>query len=156
VVADFYPPMTYSPIWTAIAVGILLGIAGWGLVIWAQTLPARSRQEPPLPPGWRLARLKGDYLERIDELVRLADSGELSVRRAHQELSIAVRSFVEEASGVAAPTMTLAELRGNPDPALRPVSDVVRGFYPIEFGPDRFASVAEAAGYAREVVARWM
>jgi hypothetical protein len=147
--------MTYSPVWTAIAVAILVGIAGWGLVVWTQTLPARSAPEAPLPPGWRLARLKGDYLERIDEVVRLADSGELSVRRAHQELSIAVRQFVQEASGVSAPTMTLAELRRNPDPALRPVSDVVRGLYPVEFGPERFVSVAEAAGYAREVVARW-
>jgi hypothetical protein len=155
VVADFYPPMTYSPIWNAIAIAILVGILGWGLVIWAQTLPARATPEPPLPPGWRLARLKDDYLERIDEVVRLAGSGELSVRRAHQELSVAVRSFVQEASGISAPTMTLSELRGSPDPALRPVSDVVRGLYPVEFGPDRFVSVAEAAGYAREVVERW-
>ncbi len=153
--ADFYPPITYSPLWTAIGVVIVLGVLGWAVVVWAQTRPARVEPEPELPPGWWLAQLKGRYIQRIDEVVRLGDAGELSPRRAHQELSVVVRDFVQEASGVQAPTMTLAELGRTGDPALAPVSDVVRGLYPVEFGPERAVSVAAAAAYAREVVARW-
>jgi hypothetical protein len=155
VAAEFYPPMTYSPLWSAIGVVIVLGVLGWALVIWAQTRPARVEPEPELPPGWWLAGLKEGYLERIDEINRLHDAGELSARRAHQELSVAVRDFVHEASGVPAPTMTLAELRRSGDPSLAPVSEIVRGLYPVEFGPDRPGSVRAAAGAAREVVARW-
>jgi hypothetical protein len=155
VAAEFYPPMTYSPLWSAIGVVIVLGVLGWALVIWAQTRPARVEPEPELPRGWWLAGLKEGYLERIDEINRLHDAGELSARRAHQELSVAVRDFVHEASGVRAPTMTLAELRRSGDPSLAPVSEIVRGLYPVEFGPDRPGSVRAAAGAAREVVARW-
>jgi len=155
VVADFYPPMTYSPLWSAIGVVILGGIVGWAVVVWSQTRAARVEPEPDLPPGWRLARLKRDYIERIDEIVRHSEAGELSDRRAHQELSVVVREFVHAASGVRAPTMTLADLGRIGDPDLARVSDVVRGLYPVEFGPDRPVSVGAAAAYARGVVARW-
>lgn len=153
--ADFYPPMSYSPLWLAIAVAILLGIVGWASVIWAQTRPARSAEPAPPSPQWRLAILKRQYVARIDEIVRLADADELSVRRAHQELSLGVRQFVQEASGVTAPTMTLTELGRTGIPEMAPVSDVVLRLYPVEFGPDRTGSVREAATVARDVVARW-
>jgi hypothetical protein len=102
-----------------------------------------------------MARLKGDYIERINEIVRLADAGEIDARRAHQELSVALRQFVQEASGISAPTMTLSELGHSRNPVLAPVTEVVRGIYPVEFGPDRHASVFQAAAYARQVVAEW-
>jgi hypothetical protein len=147
--------MAYSPLWTAIGVVILLGVVGWALFVWLSTRPARIPAPPPLPPGWRLAALKHEYAERIDEIVRLHGTGELTARRAHQELSVAVREFVQEITGVDAPTMTLAELAGAGDPALRPVSEVVRGLYPVEFGPERPVSVEAAGRYARDVVVRW-
>ena len=153
--AEFYPPMAYSPVWLYIGVILLMAIGGWAAVIWAQTRPGRTPRAPEPPPGWRMARLKGDYLERIEEIVRLADAGELDARRAHQELSVALRQFVHEASGISAPTMTLADLGQSRNPALAPVTEVVRGIYPVEFGPDRDTSVATAAAYAREVIARW-
>ena len=114
------------------------------MVIWAQTRPGRTPREPDPPPGWRMARLKGDYIERIDEIVRLADAGEIDARRAHQELSVALRQFVQEASGISAPTMTLSELGHSRNPVLGPVTEIVRGIYPVEFGPDRHASVFQA------------
>ena len=153
--ADFYAPMTYSPVWLYLGVIILMAIVGWAVVIWAQTRPGRTPREPEPPPGWRMARLKGDYIERINEIVRLADAGEIDARRAHQELSVALRQFVQEASGISAPTMTLSELGHSRNPVLAPVTEVVRGIYPVEFGPDRHSSVFRAAAYARQVVAEW-
>lgn len=153
--ADFYPPMTYSPVWLYLGVVILTAIVGWALVIWAQTRPGRTSRQPEPPPGWRMTRLKGDYLARIDEIVRLADAGEIDTRRAHQELSVVLRQFVQEASGINAPTMTLVELGHSRYPALGPVTEVVRSIYPVEFGPERDTSVYQAASYGREVVARW-
>ncbi len=152
---EFYPPMTYSPLWLVLGTVILLAIAGWGVVIWAQTRPPRPAAVVPEPPGWRLAQLKAGYLARIDEIVRLVEHDDLSPRRAHQELSAAVRQFVEEASGLRAPTMTLSELGRSGVPALAPVTDIVLRLYPVEFGPDASAPVQHAADVARGVVSRW-
>ena len=152
----FYGPMAYSTVWTIIGVVILLAIVGWYAVVWWQTRPAPPpRPVPPPPPGWALARLKGDYLARIDEIVGLVHGGDLSQRRGHQELSTTVRQFVQDASGVAAPTMTLTDLGRSGVAQLESVTDVVLLLYPVEFGPDRSASVAQAADVARRVVDRW-
>jgi len=153
---DFYPPMTYSTLWLVIGLVILLALLGWGVVIWWQTRPARPLPPAPEPPpGWRLGHLKAGYLARIDEIVRLAGTNELSTRRAHQELSVTVRQFVQEASGHEAPTMTLTELGRSGVPSLAPVADVVLRLYPVEFGPDSPAAVVVAADVARGVVSRW-
>ncbi|WP_295698938.1 hypothetical protein [Lapillicoccus sp.] len=152
----FYAPMTYSVLWTVIGVVIMLAIVGWAFVIWWQTRPVPPpKPTPPPPPGWLLGQLKGQYLSRIDEIVRLAEAAELSSRRAHQELSTTVRQFVQEASGLRAPTMTLTELGRSGVAQLEPVTDVVLRLYPVEFGPDREASVATSADVARGVVQRW-
>ena len=153
--ADFYAPMTYSPVWLYIGVVIVMSILGWALVIWAQTRPGRTPRAPEPPREWWMTRLKGDYIERIDEIVRLADAGEIDSRRAHQDLSVALRQFVHEASGISAPTMTLSDLGHSRNPSLGPVTEVVRGIYPVEFGPERETSVYQAASYARGVVAGW-
>ncbi len=153
---DFYPPMAYSTLWLVLGLVILAALLGWGVVIWWQTRPARPPQAAPEPPpGWRLGNLKAGYVRRIDEIVRLAGAGELSTRRAHQELSVTVRQFVQEASGLTAPTMTLTELGRSGVPSLVPVTDVVLRLYPVEFGPDSTAGVGTAADVAREVVTRW-
>jgi len=153
---EFYPPMTYSTGWLVIGLVILVAILGWAVVIWWQTRPAKPPEPAPEPPpGWRLENLKIGYLARIDEIVRLAGTNELSPRRAHQELSGTVRQFVQEASGLKAPTMTLTELGRSGVPSLEPVTDVVLRLYPAEFGPDGTASVATAAEVARGVVSRW-
>ncbi len=152
----FYAPITYSILWAVIGVVILLALAGWALVIWWQTRPAPPPEPAsPPPPGWMLGQLKGQYLSRIDEIVALAAAGGLSPRRGHQELSTTVRQFVQEASGLRASTMTLTELGRSGVAQLQPVTDVVLRLYPIEFGPDREASVATSAEAARGVVQRW-
>ena len=73
--ADFYAPMTYSPVWLYLGVIILMAMVRVGRGDRAQTRPGRAPREPEPPPGWRMARLKGDYIERINEIVRLADGG---------------------------------------------------------------------------------
>ena len=111
--AEFYPPMAYSPVWLYIGVILLMAIGGWAAVIWAQTRPGRTPRPPEPPLGWRMARLKGDYLERIEEIVRLAEAGELDARRAHQALSVALRQFVHEASGISAPATATGSSKGS-------------------------------------------
>ncbi|HET7399341.1 MAG TPA: hypothetical protein VFJ94_12555 [Intrasporangium sp.] len=149
----FYAPDPYSRTWLWVGAGLLLAVALWYLWVWWSTRP-RPVHGPVAATGGRLERLRADYTRQIDVVVARADAGEISQRRAHQQLSVLVRHFVQEASGIAAPTMTLTDLVGS-GARLGPVSRVVRRLYPGEFAPREADTLAEAAAGARDVVARW-
>lgn len=149
----FYAPDLYAARWLWIGLALVGVVLLWYLWVWRSTrdrplvVPARIRPD-------RLARLRADYARQIDVVVMAAATGEISQRRAHQQVSVLVRHFVQEVSGIHAPTMTLTDLT-NEGSRLSPVSRVVGVLYPGEFAPREVQTVAGAARVAKEVVARW-
>ncbi len=151
----FYAPMGYSTVWLVVGIVLLLAVAGWYVVVWAQTRPAPPPPPAPAePPGFRVMRLQEHALHRIDEIVRDVQDGRSSPRRGHQELSATVREFVRDASGLGVTTMTLTELGRSGQPRLGVLTDTVLTLYPGEFGPAE-ASVVDAAEAARRAVTSW-
>ncbi|MCU1538586.1 MAG: hypothetical protein JWP82_2937 [Humibacillus sp.] len=149
----FYAPDLYSGRWLWIGLGVLLLVALWSAFVILSTRPRRVRI-PPRVTTDRLTRLRADYARQIDLVLDLVARGELTQRAGHQRLSVLVRHFVQEVSGIHAPTMTLTELTATGE-RLTPVAQVVSDLYPGEFGPDEARSLAGAGAVAKEVVARW-
>lgn len=149
----FYPPDPYAPIWVWVGAGILVVVALWYVLVWRVTRE-RPVVIPPRATPERMSRLRADYVRQIDAVVRRTESGEITDRRAHQQISVLLRHFVQEASGVRAPTMTLTDLTAS-GPRLTPVSRVVAALYPGEFAPQETRTLAGAAAAAKEVVSRW-
>jgi hypothetical protein len=133
---------------------VVLGVVLlWYLWVWRATRERPTVVPPRIRPD-RLARLRADYARQIDVVVTAAGTGAISQRRAHQQVSVLVRHFVQEVSGIHAPTMTLTELTSE-GARLSPVSQVVGVLYPGEFAPRESQTVVGAARVAKEVVARW-
>lgn len=154
----FYAPDPYSSWWWWTGVAVLVVIALWFTAIWWATRP-RPVRVPPRATGDRLTRLRADYTREIDLVAARVRTGEITPRLGHQQVSLLVRHFVQEASGIRAPTMTLTDLQAT-GARLTPVSDVVGALYPGEFGPDDIdpdgaQTLGEAVAIAKEVVARW-
>ena len=149
----FYPPDPYAAWWPWVGVALLLVVAGWYLLV-AHLTRERPESEPVPLPGDRVARLRAEYARQIDLVVAREQDGAISARSAHQQLSVLVRHFVQELSGIRAPTMTLSDLAATGS-RLTPVARVVSQLYPGEFAPESAASVAGAADVAKEVVRRW-
>ena len=160
---DFFGPLDYSAWFPWVGLGLLVLVAAW----YTYVLPSTRRrpavrtaaQTAPSAPfaAPDLARLRRDYLQRIDAVDREAAAGTRSNRSAHQELSLLVRGFVRDASGVDAPRMTLAELRAV-SPAARNLpaaADAVAAMYPGEFATAPASAVPDAAETARGVVRSW-
>lgn len=149
--ADFYGPLLYSPWLLWLGVGLAALLTGWFLFVFLST---RRTQAPAnhLLPAPDLNALQKDFLERINKVAADADTGRLPARQAHQELSLLVRIFVQSASGVAAPRMTLAELQEKGPP---PLATAIARLYPGEFAAHPQESPAAAAEIAREVVRSW-
>ena len=169
---DFLGPLDYSAWFPWAGLGLLALVAGWCGYVFLST-----RRRPPVPQaappdpgpgaGPDLARLRREYLLRIDAVASGAAAGTRSGRSAHQELSLLLRSFVRDASGLDATRMTLAELRAlsQATPGLQPLSHApiglpalsraVAAIYPAAFGPAAASGVPEAAETAREVIRSW-
>ena len=164
---DFFGPLEYSAWFPWAALGLLVLIAAWYTYLVRSTRGRPAAQqatrtpEPPAVAVPDLARLRRDYLQRIDAVDREAAAGTRSGRSSHQELSLLIRSFVRDASGVDATRMTLAELRavgpsaGPPAHGVPAAADAIAALYPAEFAAGPASGVPDAARAAREVVRSW-
>lgn len=148
----FYAPLQYSQGWLWTGLALLALLLGWyGFVLFS----TRGRAPAPRPrftPPSDLASLKQVYLQRIDAVVADAAAGLLSTRESHRELSLLVRKFARDVTGVDAPRMTLAELHGHPLPS---AAEAVSRIYPGEFGLEPLPAVSDSAETARRAVQQW-
>lgn len=162
---DFFGPLDYSAWFPWAALGLLILVAAWYALVILCTRRRPVAQDaaqtgPVAAPD--LARLRRDYLQRIDAVDREVTAGTRTSRSSHQELSLLIRSFVRDASGLDATRMTLAELRAagqeaadQPARGLPAAADAIAAMYPAEFALLPAPGVPDAARTAREVVRSW-
>lgn len=150
----FFPPIGYAWFWPAIGVLLLLSVAGWlGFVFfWTRKSKIGSASTPiPLPPR-RLPSVRAKYSALIEDIAAQYHRGEIDAREANQQLSVAVRGFTREVTGLSSDRMTLAELR---TVGLPPLEAAVAFFYPAEFGLESSPQVGESVALAHQVVRAW-
>lgn len=149
----FYGPLPYNPAWVWCGAVILALVAGWYAYLWWSTRAApTSRAAPTRPALTDLPALKAAYLQRIQDVDRDAAAGTLEARAAHQQISMLLRGFVRDATGVDATRMTQQDLAQHPLPA---AADAVEALYPAEFGPGPLPSVGASAARAAAAVRTW-
>ncbi|MET4003731.1 hypothetical protein ABIB48_002466 [Arthrobacter sp. UYCu511] len=149
----FYAPVGYSAWWPLLGVALLILCAAAVAWIWVATKPPGTIGVPNFVPPRHPQGVKAKYLALIDGLQNQHDAGHLATRAAHSELSLAVRTFVHEMTGLRTQRMTLTELREHRLPL---AEEAVELFYPGEFsrtGGDRL--VSDSAQAARNVVREW-
>ncbi|MBC7723637.1 MAG: hypothetical protein H7146_02670 [Burkholderiaceae bacterium] len=152
----FFPPVTYPFGWTALAVLLVVAVAAFYVAIWCFT---RARDTPPQTAtdlGWltgeRQEALRTKYTTQIEAIESAHRDGSLTARAAHQQLSLLLRFFAFESTGVRAPSMTLSDLR---ERRQLPLASAVEKLYPGAFDAVEHGSVPEAADTARRVVSSW-
>lgn len=109
-------------------------------------------QRPRQPAKSDLRALKSKYGRLIDEVDAQRLDGRLDARATHSRLSLLLRFFAFETSGVDAHVMTLADLQRS---RLPQVAGAVAEYYPPAFRLDEPGDPAAAVARAREVVHEW-
>lgn len=149
----FFGPVGYSLWWPLAGLGLLLLCTGWLAWVWISTRAHATAEVPGFVAPSNPDSVRHRYLGLIAAIEQKYDAGALGGREAHLELSLAVRTFVHEMTGLPTHRMTLAQLREH---RLTLVSDAVERFYPAEFAPHNGElTVASAAHDARNVVSQW-
>ena len=95
------------------------------------------------------------HLRRIDEVESAVRAGAVPATTGHQQLSEAVRGFVQSAGGLPAASMTLGSSRGTAPESL---TLLLEDLYPPAFAGDEATAEQrfdDACRRAREVVATW-
>lgn len=151
---EFFPPVQYQPWWGLLGFLLLVLVVAWWVFVFVST--RKSRVRPPDdssgPPGPAVETIRRRYLGLIDETRAAYAKGELADRDAYHQLSMLLRSYVEEREGTRTVTMTLKDLRTT---KLTPLSDAVARLYPGAFSPDYAGTVAQAIDEARGLVTSW-
>jgi hypothetical protein len=145
-------PLQYSQGWMWAGFALLAVVVVWYCFVFLAT--RRRRPAPParFTPPSDLHDLKEAYLQRIAAVTADAGAGLLTGREGHQQLSLLLRSFARDVTGVDAPGMTLAELDGHPLPG---IAGAVRDIYPGEFGVEPLPPLMRSAETARKAVRQW-
>lgn len=147
------PVVPYSMMWAILGVLLVTAVIVYYLLAYQLTRPRPERVPAPEPPRLvSVPELQHDYLIEVDTVARRYRAGELTPRRAHAELSIVIRDFITQATGVEADKMTLTELRRTPFVG---ASHAVSEFYPLVFGVDETRTVEHGIDAARQVIALW-
>ena len=156
---EFFPPVQYQPWWGLLGFVILVAVVAWWVYIALSTRKSRVPAEDVqgAPRGATVGLIRERYLGLIDETRAAHAKGELADREAIHQLSMLLRSYVEEREGMRTVTMTLKDLRGT---RLTPLSEAVARLYPGAFGPDaeqlrNSGTVAQAIDDARGLVTSW-
>lgn len=144
-------PVDYAPTWLVVAAGLVALVVAYYVAVW---LWGRGDDTPHADPRERVDDARTTHLKELERLEMAVRNGRVPVRSGFQQLSVTVRSFVAEASGVPATSMTLADLRASEHPR---VADAIAVMYPPAFAPDTATADDFTASLrdARELVTSW-
>jgi len=96
--------------------------------------------------------IKMNYLNRIDILEQKVDKREISNRKAFQELSMIIRLFVKEVTGLDVTTCVLSDIERLNIPILY---ELVKEYYSPEFAKISLGNIKFSISNTREVINRW-
>lgn len=145
-------PVEYASTWSLLALALAALVVGYYL--WAALSGPPAEESVRRESGAGVDGVRTQHLKEIDRIATMVTAGRVPLRVGFQQLSAAVRSFVDDASDVPARSMTLEDLRASADPK---VADAIEAMYPPEFAPadaepEDFQRVL---GQARELVRSW-
>ena len=96
--------------------------------------------------------VKTKYLNRLDELENKLDSKKISNRKAYQELSFLIRSFVKEVTGLDVTTCVLSDIERMNIPV---IYELVKEYYSPEFARISIGNIRSSISKTRGVIYRW-
>ncbi len=155
VTVDLQNNYSYAPL---IFLFLLAALLILGLIFWASREKQRPKEKPetlqpePVNPRNRAMGLKRKYDRRLAQLEEDYTKGTISERKAYQKLSVLIRGFAHEMTGVRVSNYTLQELRQVGMPQL---TALIEECYVPEFAPGNEGQAQEIIKKARKVISEW-
>ena len=154
-IPEINPPINYPISYTVFGILIIISIILFILLVFFFTrnkkLPKPIKYIQPRPT---IYQLKNKYLQLIDGAYHEFLDQKTTSLEAHQRLSLYLRCFIFEASGIPFQVMSLSEIINSQKNYT--VSQIINEYYPSEFDIQKDDSdVFRSAELARKVIAEW-
>ena len=148
-------PISYMIIW------LILGILFVAAVLFLQRFfrkkfgdklkrPKKIKIKKPKPKT--MQEIRSNYLGKLGAIEGRLRGGQISIRQAYQEMSVCIRGFIFEATGIPVEKYTLSEIRKVNIPAL---TQLVEEYYEPEFARFTYADVNQSLYKTRKVLELW-
>jgi hypothetical protein len=153
---DFFPPLGYDWWWWLVLPLFIALLVTWILISKRVAGMPGWRRRGSAPAAAKVLPLPVDVrrkaLARIASVEQRVQTGELSPRAAHIELSGILRELAFYTTRYDARTMTLTDLRRA---GLTRLADTIATFYPVNFAPAEALEAQPAVDAARTAVSQW-
>ncbi len=152
---ELQDPFNYLILWIILAVLFIAGVVAAQIIL-RKKLGDRLKREKVLKmKKISEATLEGKKKKYIGELVYIESDlsqGKINIRQAYQRISMAIRMFVYEVTGIKVQKYTLSEIRRVNIPQL---TNLVREYYEPEFARVTRADVRQSLAKTRSLIEGW-
>ena len=137
------PPFEYY--WWVILIAAILAAAAIAIVLYVlnkyfhifSKLFSKPKSQIKTPPSKLLYQIKEDYIGQLQQLSLAYGSKSMDKRTAYQRLSLLIRGFVKEATGINVENYTKAEIKAF---GIRHLDNLMEEYYVPEFAEEERAS----------------
>ena len=147
-------PFSYA-ILPLILLGIL--IIGYGIYLFICAIQKRRRKKPALrlvnpPAPADIRTIKGKYLTRLENIRQALCKNQITTREAYQQMSLCIRHFVYEVTGIQVQNCTLEDIRKLHMPGLEAL---IAEYYAPEFAVNSQGDSAASLEKTKRVIELW-
>ena len=140
-------PFSYSIIPIVFIFIVLLSLTVY-LVVTRKKSPKTKKVKVILTPNSNINNIKEKYLKEIAKV----ENNLISNRKAYQELSILIRTFVYEVTNINVQSYTLSDIKFL---NIQPLYELLKEYYHPEFSFDSQSDVKGSLNKTREVIVKW-
>ncbi len=152
---ELQPPFQYMILWLILGF-VLIGLAIFLVIFFHKKLKNDIEEAKIMkikkPKRITLQFIKGKYMKELSYLDEDVRSGKITPREGYQRLSLDIRLFVYEVTGIRVQECTLMDIERLNIPAL---TQLVREYYRPEFAPEEVKQVSGAIMKTRGVIDKW-
>jgi len=154
---DLQDPYSYMILWVILAGALFLAVLV-AQIIFRKKNPKpkkEKKKKPPkikTPPKKTLMQLKQTYAAELANLEYRVATQKVTIRAAYQEMSLIIRKFVAEATGIRVDDYTLEEISRLRMPILY---SLVQEYYEPEFAKYAISDVQNSIKKTRRAILGW-
>lgn len=144
-------PFSYSIIPIVFIFIVLLSLTVY-LVVTRKKSPKTKKVKVILTPNSNINNIKEKYLKEITKVENNLENNLISNRKAYQELSMLIRTFVYEVTNINVQSYTLSDIKVL---NIQPLYELLKEYYHPEFAFDSQSDIKASLNKTREVIVKW-